>query len=276
MIETIKDNRTQQLAKWKILDATTIKMIAVLLMVFDHIHQMYAWNNAPLWLTIVGRPVFPMFLFIAAESFHYTSNRKKYLKRLLFSSWGMTFITTALSLLVPNPNIVLMNNAFSTFFITGLYMQFWDWFVDGIKRRKVALIIKSILCCFIPLLCAIPMLLVGALSANENIPFVVIRALAMLAMLIPNILTVEGGFLLVILGTLFYIFRKNRILQIIVLLLLSGVVYIVNHGGIQWLMCGATIPMFLYNGQRGRGIKNFFYVFYPAHICLLYLIATFL
>jgi len=274
MIETMKGNRTQQNSNWKILDATTIKIIAVILMVFDHIHQMYAWNGAPLWLTILGRPVFPLFLFVAAESFHYTSNRKKYLGRLLLASWGMTFITTALSLLVPNPNIVLMNNAFSTFFITGLYMQFWDWFVEGIKQRKIALIAKSIACCFIPLLCAFPMLLVGTLSANESIPFVVIRALAMLAMLIPSILTVEGGFLLVVLGTLFYIFRKNRIIQIIILFLLSGVVFIVNRGGIQWLMCGAAIPMLLYNGQRGRGMKNFFYVFYPAHICLLYLIAT--
>lgn len=275
MPEARKDVRIQQAKSWKILDATALKCIAVILMVFDHIHQMYAWNGAPIWLTILGRPVFPLFLFAAAESFHYTSNRKKYLERLLFASWGMTFITTALSMLVPNPDIVLMNNAFSTFFVTGLYMQFWDWFAEGIKQRKIAWIGKSAACCFIPVLCAIPMLLVGTLSADERIPFAVIRALAMIAMLIPNILTVEGGFLLVVLGTLFYIFRKNRMIQVFILFLLSGAVYIVNHGSIQWMMCGAAVPMLLYNGQRGRGMKYFFYVFYPAHICLLYLIATF-
>lgn len=274
MINAVQCDSTQDNKSWKILNATTIKIFAVILMVFDHIHQMYAWNDAPLWLTILGRPVFPLFLFVAAESFHYTSNKKNYLKRLLFASWAMTFITTTLSLLLPNPNIVLMNNAFSTFFITGLYMQFWDWFVDGIRQKKITLIVKSIACCFIPLLCSIPMLLVGTLSANENIPFIIIRIFAMIAMLIPNILTVEGGFLLVILGSLFYVFRKNRIIQVIILLLLSGAVYVLNHGGIQWLMCGAAIPMLLYNGKRGRGMKNFFYVFYPSHICLLYLIAT--
>jgi len=120
------------------------------------------------------------------------------------------------------------------------------------------------------------MLLVGTLSANENIPFVAIRAFVMLAMFVPNILTVEGGFLLVVLGVLFYIFREKRIIQIVVLLLLSAAVYLLNRGGIQWLMCGAAIPMLLYNGQRGRGMKNFFYVFYPVHICLLYLVATLL
>lgn len=274
MINNIREDHIRQVPNWKVLSATTIKLIAAFLMLFDHIHQMYAWNGAPVWLNILGRPVFPMFLFIAAESFHYTRNRKKYLQRLLFASWGMTLITTILPMLLPNPNIVLMNNAFSTFFVTGLYMQFWDWFVEGIKKRKVSLIIRSVLCCFIPVLCAIPIFFVGALSANENIPFTVIRALVMLALLIPNILTVEGGFVFVVLGVLFYIFREKRFYQIAILLVMSVVVYMLNHGSIQWMMCGAVIPMLLYNGQRGRNMKNFFYVFYPLHICVLYLVAT--
>ena len=260
--------------KWAILDATTIKLIALFLMVFDHIHQMYASNGAPLWLTMLGRPVFPMFLFIAAESFRYTRNRKNYLKRLLFASWGMTVLTTLLSVLVPNPDVVLMNNAFSTFFVTGLYIQFWDWLIEGIKKRKLSFILKSFLGCIIPVLCTAPLLLAGSLSANENIPVIFIRVLVFISLLIPNIITVEGGFLLVVLGVLFYIFREKRIIQITVLLIMSAAIYVLNHDGIQWLMCGASIPMLLYNGERGRGLKLFFYIFYPAHIIVLYLIAT--
>ena len=276
MNSSMKVQRSQRSAAWKCLNATSIKLLAVILMFCDHIHQMYVSGGAPIWLNMLGRPVFPLFLFIAAESFHYTSSRKKYLQRLLFASWGMSVITTILSLLVPNPDIVLMNNAFSTFFVTGLYMLFWTWFVDGWKKKRVSLVIKSMLCCFLPIIAAIPLLLVGALSANDNIPLVVLRILVFFCLLIPNILTLEGGFLFVVLGTLFYIFREKRGLQIAILLLLSGIVYILGSGGIQWMMCFAALPMFLYNGQRGRGMKNFFYVFYPTHICFLYLIATLL
>lgn len=76
--------------KWQILDATTLKFLAVVLMVLDHIHEMFVSMGAPMWLTMAGRLVFPMFLFAASESFYYTHSKKRYLQRLLFASWGMT------------------------------------------------------------------------------------------------------------------------------------------------------------------------------------------
>ena len=107
--------------RWQVLNATTLKLLAVVLMFLDHIHQMFAAAGAPLWLTMAGRLVFPIFLFASAESFHYTRSKKNYLKRLLFASWGMTIFTFVLQRLVPNEHVVLMNNAFSTFFIAALY-----------------------------------------------------------------------------------------------------------------------------------------------------------
>lgn len=276
MTDIIENNLNKENKQWRILDATTIKIIAIVLMFLDHIHQMYVSQGAPLWLTILGRPVFPMFLFVAADSFHYTKSRKKYLKRLLISSWGMTILTTALSFAVPNKDIVLMNNAFRTFFVVGLYIQSWDWIIEGIKEKKVSIIIKGLICAFIPIIFALPAMGIGALSFNKEIPFVFIRAMAMLSMLFPNILVIEGGVLMVLLGVLFYIFREKRVLQIVILFMVSLLVYILNPTNIQWYMCFAAIPMILYNGKKGYGMKSFFYIFYPAHIAILYLMATLL
>lgn len=270
MTETTRTTAKQ----WQVLNGTAIKSIAMVLMVLDHIHQMYAADGAPLWLTMLGRPVFPMFLFIAADSFYYTKNRGGYLKRLLFASWGMTAITALVSMLLPNPDVVLMNNAFSTFFVTGIYVQAWDWLVRGIRDRKITLIGKCLLAGLVPILCTAPLLAVGALSLHAQIPFVLVRVLALASLLLPNIMTVEGGPLMVLLGLLFYVFRKRRALQILILLLASCVVFVLSRGGIQWLMCGAAIPMLLYNGERGAGRKQLFYLFYPAHIILLYVCAT--
>jgi hypothetical protein len=244
-------------------------------MVFDHIHQMWAHSGAPMWLTGLGRPVFPMFLLAMSESFHYTHSRKAFLKRLLFASWFMTVFSMVLQYVLPNDDIVLMNSAFSTFFIAGLYMLFYDMLIDGIKTRKAGKIAVAILLCLVPIITSLPAILVSNLSINNAFSPLVIRTMLMACFLLPNILLVEGGLIMVALGVLFYALRKWRWAQIVVLAALSTLVFIKsNVGDIQWLMVFAAIPMLLYNGEKGRGMKNFFYIFYPAHIYLLYIIAT--
>ncbi|WP_259718821.1 conjugal transfer protein TraX [Weissella confusa] len=42
----------------------------------------------------------------------------------------------------------------------------------------------------------------------------------------------------------------------------------------QWMMIFATPLLALYNGKQGRKDKWFFYIFYPTHIAVLYIIST--
>lgn len=44
----------------------------------------------------------------------------------------------------------------------------------------------------------------------------------------------------------------------------------------QWMMIFALPFLLSYNGKRGKGFKKLFYIYYPAHVYLYYLISVFL
>ena len=81
---------------------------------------------------------------------------------------------------------------------------------------------------------------------------------------------------MVLLGWLFYIFRDNRNIQFLTLLIISILSFCANPSNIQWVMVFSIIPLYFYNGEKGRGDKNFFYIFYPTHIYILYILASLL
>jgi hypothetical protein len=255
------------------INATTLKMIAAVLMVCDHIHQMFESAGAPIWLAWLGRPVMVMFLFVLSESFHYTRSRKKFLTRLLIGSWLMTLSSALLETFVlPNDNVALMNNAFSTFFVAGLYMWFWDMFLDGVKTRKAGKIIGSILLCLVPVLTSI--LILGVMNLDISPRW--LQRMAMTAiMMLPSLLILEGGPFMVALGVLMYMLRRWRGAQITVLAIFSAILFALSQDpSAQWLMVFAAVPMLVYNGEKGRGVTYFFYIFYPSHIYFLYIVAT--
>jgi len=66
----------------------------------------------------------------------------------------------------------------------------------------------------------------------------------------------------------FYIFYKNKIAQCISFALTNALVF----GGIQNYALFSLIPIYLYNGKRGINVKYLFYIFYPAHLMILYII----
>ena len=124
---------------------------------------------------------------------------------------------------------------------------------------------------------SIPVLLLGTMLGSEGeISPVLTQVFAIVMLMIPNLFTVEGGIFMVLLGLIFYIFRTNRKIQFLVLIILSFLDFYTNRTGVQWMMVFAIIPLYFYNGEKGRGDKNFFYIFYPVHIYILYIVASLL
>jgi hypothetical protein len=241
-----------------------IKIIGVILMIFDHLHQMFYAHGTPDWFTWLGRPVLPIFLFMCAEGFHYTRSRREYLLRLFICFEFMNAANTALSSAMPNENVMLINNVFGTMLLTAVYLLFTDMLRDGVREKRAGKVAASVLLMLFPVVYTLALvLLMGALPRQMGIALI----------FIPNLLAVEGGPSAIVLGVLFYVFRDKRVMQMIILSALSALSF-KTAAGAQWMMIFASIPLLLYNGKRGNGNKYFFYIFYPAHIYLFYIIAS--
>ncbi|MDR0530811.1 MAG: conjugal transfer protein TraX [Oscillospiraceae bacterium] len=246
-----------------------LKYIMAALMVLDHIKEMFP--GAPIWLKILGRPVMPIFLFLCAEGFYHTRNRRRYLLQLLIGFEFMNVASMLLQRLLPVEGVVLANSAFGTMFVMALLLSFCSMIYRGIKEKKPGLAIGGV-----ALGLAYFAASFGLLMLMDRLP----QAFAFILILLPSFFMVEGG-TLIFMGMLFYALRRWRWAQVLVLVAFTALTLYSDwkNGsgfGIQWYMIFAAIPMLLYNNKRGRGgkfSKYFFYIFYPAHIYLLYLLA---
>lgn len=88
--------------------------------------------------------------------------------------------------------------------------------------------------------------------------------LTIIGMAVAYLLKGEYVFLGVLTIVLFYLLRGNeytRLLGVSPLIIVS-----------PWTLL-SLIPIYLYNGHRGKGSKYFFYIFYPAHFIIFAAIA---
>jgi hypothetical protein len=228
---------------------------------------MFGAQGAPYWFHLLGRPVLPIFLFMCAEGFCHTRSRGKYLLRLFIGFTFMNAVNKALTVAMFNENVMLINNVFGTMLLSAAYFAFIETLREGIRERQAKKIASGVLLLLLPVAYSLAFLaILGKMMTPQ-----LISAL----FFIPNFLTVEGGVPAVVLGVLFYLCRRKRLAQTLTLSAFSLLSLIIDsdQDNAQWLMIFALIPILLYNGKRGKGNKYFFYIFYPAHIYLFYIIA---
>ena len=233
-----------------------IKMLAALSMLLDHM-GLILFPNA-LWLRIVGRLAFPLYALCIAEGFAHTRHRGKYFLRIfllgVICQIGYSVVATQVYL-----GILL------TFSLSIILMFFTDALICAIrgKEQKLSLLWQKLTDrkprkCGSIVLCAVSLTLVLGTTV-----------------LLTQLVDVDYGLSGVLFPVLVYLgaFRWPKFATFTL--------------GIGMMMCNfehstlprewsalALIPAALYNGKPGRiKLKYFFYVFYPAHLLILYAIA---
>ncbi|MDR2088556.1 MAG: conjugal transfer protein TraX [Clostridiales Family XIII bacterium] len=257
------------LSRFQCFTGSGLKLLGVIMMVFDHLHQMFFMFGVPDWFTWIGRLVAPIFLFMCTEGFRHTRSKARYMLLLLAGFEFMNVASDLLAKAMPNDEVVLMNNIFGTLLLCTVYMWGVDAFCGGIREKKPAKVALSVLVMLVPIVVGMVFVVMLSSEAFLSNPFA--RNIVSLLRFVPNLAIAEGGPPLVLLGLLFYLLRRWRLAQIAALVAM-GLLTLFMVGGAQWMMLFAAVPILLYGGARGKGSKYFFYIFYPAHIYIFYVI----
>lgn len=219
-----------------------LKIIAMIAMLLDHVGKVLLPQYQI--LQIIGRLAFPIFAFMIAEGCYYTKNKMRYF--LTVSLLGVGCQTVYLIC-----EKSLYQNILITFSLSIILIFASENY--RVKKEKISCMILFSTLFVVLIICQ---LLPVALKEQG---FVIDYGIS--------------GVLLPV--AVFYAPDKLRKLLYttgLLILLATG-----SGGGIQWFSLLSIPLLALYNQKRGKyNIKPLFYIFYPAHLALIYLISIFL
>lgn len=109
-------------------------------------------------------------------------------------------------------------------------------------------------------------ILMYVLEKEAERPVKVIELL--LVMWLSLVLRTDYSFKGILLIFIFYILRG----RLWPMLSAAGIWNFLWNRSVQWYGVFSLIPIAMYNGERGPGMKYFFYVFYPAHLLILFIL----
>ncbi len=266
------------------ISGTGLKLIALVSMLMDHISYIFGYTGRiPWWFGLAGRLAAPLFLFCLVEGFTHTRSRKKYFCRLLCIAAPMgllLFLMRFAGIFVRPDGFYPQNAMLSAFLLLILCFQAFEWIGTG-KPKKIAAGIAVLLGLFLwPFVLGL-FSMTGVAGAN---------IVGILGYTLLPVLNISGDVTLPVLlaGIALYLTRKNRRVQALSLIVTEFLWHFVlvffvmrTQPGFEfsqmftmyyeWMGAVFAAPLILwYNGKRGAGHGTFFYVFYPAHIYILY------
>lgn len=93
-----------------------------------------------------------------------------------------------------------------------------------------------------------------------------------LAMWAAQTIASDYGYKGILLIVVYYYFRENLLTKTI----LGSLWNFIWNSSVQGYGALASVPIMLYNGEKGRSMKYLFYAFYPVHLLILYCVSVIL
>ena len=275
-----------------------IKLLALVTMVIDH-SAYYLYGSSLIGhglyfaMRTAGRIAFPLYAFLLVNGFEKTSDRGKYLSRLvLFAAVSQIPYT-----------VVFSYENYSLSAVSG-FALLWPWYVIVpaalavcavwyfcVRRDASVISLAAAFALAVVQLSAGGVCLLGldtnvfytlavslagmsVLAMLANRPANIGQTLACLAAFIICALCIlphsDYGWYGFALMMLLWMSRRSKPMQAAVLLLWSYAEYAVYIHNWAYFAAAAlaVIPVLLYNGRRGRPVKLFFYMIYPLHLAV--------
>jgi len=239
------------LQKLRIFNANTIKILAAVLMLIDHMGLMLFPDK--LWMRMIGRLSMPLFAFTIAEGCRYTKNKWKH----FFLIFGLGAICQLVYCIVDPSTIYL--GILLTFSISILLIYALQFAKKALFDKETKIWVKVGACA---------LFLSGVIAS-----YFLCKAV-----------TVDYGFYGILMPVAASIFDFHRtpapdLLKKMDVLPLRILCMAIPMIPLLWAAMSIDVTIYsllaiplllLYNGEKGKHkMKYFFYIFYPLHLALL-------
>lgn len=223
------------------MNSFVLKILAMFTMLCDHLGDTFYGSFS--FLNCIGRISFPLFAFQLCNGYEHTHDKKRYFLRLLLFA-VLSQIPFSLFLSIFSNTSIITLNIFFTFLFGFATIYFYEQFHSKFFG----------------------LFLVGVIS------------------ILAQLIHVDYGAWGILVIFCFFVLKDKKRFLIPTYLLLVFVKYLpsilqTNFYYPNILLCLFTmlplVFLLFYNGKQGPKVKYLFYLFYPLHLILLYLLSTF-
>lgn len=224
------------------LSGNVLKIIGLISMTIDHVGYILFPNL--IWLRAIGRLAFPIYAFFIAEGCRYTKNKLKYF--LIIFVLGL--VCQIISFLFAGQ--ITLNILLTFSFSIGL-IYLVMWLKKSITQNNTK---QTILAWILLIICIVGTFFLTCDAINFSI------------------LDVDYGFWGIMLPVVASL-SDNKYIKL-VLFAICLAILCCGYWAVQWFSFISIALLLCYDGTRGKhNIKYLFYIYYPVHIAIIYLIA---